>query len=150
MVNVCHRQHRKLHVSVFERNDFPANLQYFRTIHKKGYIQTKECSFAHRLLQTYNLAKQVAITCLLSRSFSVSVRVAVKHSTRSDGISQLRSKKFYLFCMCVCAIALVIRHAKRVLSLQHYIVVRRLSVCTIFFFLHFLLPGKIFGKKYLS
>ena len=54
----------------------------------KRRIETKECSFAHDLLQTYSLAKQFVMTCKSLRC-SQFLSVAVKHLTRLDGINRL-------------------------------------------------------------
>lgn len=40
-------------------------------IKNKRYSETTECSFAHGLSSTYNLAKQIVITLKSLRSFSV-------------------------------------------------------------------------------
>jgi len=56
----------------------------------KRYSETTECSFAHGLSSTYNLAKQILITLKSLRSFSV--LHAVNYFTRSDGINQPRSE----------------------------------------------------------
>jgi len=43
-------------------------------------------------------------------------------------------------------LALVIRHANRVFSTQHYTVVYSLPSCFAFFFSHYLINGRILGK----
>jgi len=47
---------------------------------------------------------------------------AVKHYTRSDGTDRLWSNKHYIFCVCICIPALVIRYANRICSAAYYIV----------------------------
>ena len=53
----------------------------------KRRIETKECSFAHDLLQTYSWAKRIVMTCKSLRSQFLSV--SVKYFTRLDGINRL-------------------------------------------------------------
>jgi hypothetical protein len=54
----------------------------------KRRIETKECSFALDLLQTYSRAKQIVMACKPLRCFQF-LSVAVKHLTRLDGINRL-------------------------------------------------------------
>jgi len=41
MENLCHRQHRKLHVRLFERNYVPEKLRYFQTLHINAAFKQK-------------------------------------------------------------------------------------------------------------
>jgi hypothetical protein len=70
----------------FERSYIPTNLHPFQATCKRC-TETKECSFAFGLLQTYNLAKQIVMTD--KSLFCLCFCLAVKLLTRSEGINQL-------------------------------------------------------------
>ena len=50
MLNLCHRQQRKVYVPAFERNVIPVNLHSFSYVTYERCTETKECSFARGLL----------------------------------------------------------------------------------------------------
>jgi hypothetical protein len=54
----------------------------------RGCTETKECSFAARLLLTYNLTKQIVMADRACLSHFLGFCVAIKHFT-SEGIHQL-------------------------------------------------------------
>jgi len=77
------------------------------------------------------------------RSFSVFVSVVLKHFMRLDGINQLRSNGYLIFCMCVCRLTLVIRHAK----CMNRIILSFVACLAVSHFPHYLESDKIFEKK---
>jgi hypothetical protein len=82
---------------------------------------------------TYILAIRNADRSL--RRFSVFESFSIKDFTRSDGINQLWSSKYYVLWVCVCILALVIRHRNLILSAPHYMPICGLSGCTLFFYI---------------
>ena len=64
--------------------------------------ETKECSFVCDLIQTHSLAKQIVMADKWLWSLSVSVTVATKQCTRSDGINQLSNNEYGTLQVCVC------------------------------------------------
>ena len=82
----------------------------------------------------YSLAKQIVVIDESLHSFSVFVSIAVRQFTRWNGINQLRSDEHELVWVGVYIRALVIRHAKRIFSTQHFVAMCDLSGCTRFFF----------------
>jgi len=67
---------------------FQLILHPIHALHIKAALKTN-VRFARGLLQTYSLAKHIIMTDKSLRSFSVFVRVSVKHFTGSDGVNRL-------------------------------------------------------------
>jgi len=105
-----------------------AFLSHITQIQFKGSAKTKRCSFAHGLLYSNSLGKQIVMKDKSLRSVSIFVSDAVKHCmrSRSDGINQLRSSniryyesvssclcwpacKAHLFCAALCCHAWSVR-----------------------------------------
>ena len=63
--------------------------------------ETKDCSFALGLLQTYNLAIQIVMTGKSPRSFSVLVSAAYNIVHTSDGTNQLWSNICWIMRVCL-------------------------------------------------
>ena len=93
----------------------------------------KRMFFSLRPSLDYSLAKQIVVIDESLHSFSVFVSVAVRHFTRWNGINQLWSDEHELVWVGVCIRALVIWHAKRIFSTQHFVAMCDLSGCTRFF-----------------
>jgi len=75
----------------------PTPLFSCHTLHRysiKRSAKTKTCSFAHGLLYSNSLGKQIVIKDKSLRSFAVFMSAAVKHCVTSDGINQLCSNKY--------------------------------------------------------
>ena len=66
-----------------------AFLPHVTQIQYKRSAETKTCSFAHGLLYSNSLGKQIVMKDESLRSVAVLVSAAVKHRTRSDEINQL-------------------------------------------------------------
>ena len=135
MVNLCHRQQRKVHVPVFERNYVTSISHSFHTLHKDAPLKEKKkkknCSKCSLVSFTYTIWLNRTQQRKLLRSFSFLFSVSVKHITRSHGIvtSESVTIKYYER---VCILSLITRHANRSLSVLHYIVTSSLSSCTTF------------------
>ena len=67
---------------------FQLILHPIHTLHINAALKNN-VRFAQGLFQTYSLAKHITMTDKSLRSFSVFVRVTVKHFTGSDGVNRL-------------------------------------------------------------
>jgi hypothetical protein len=103
-----------------------------------GCFETKEYLFGHGLLQTYSLATQILSKSL--RSYSVFVRIAVKHFTRSDGINHWWSN-YIKYSECV-SVALGTQHANRMLR----VIMSSVACVAVPHFLHYLINGTVLGE----
>jgi len=90
IVKLCHRQQCKLYLTVLEINYIPTNMHPFHALHINTTLKQSNMpllmNFFRRL---YNLAEQIVMTGKSLHSFSVFLRFAIKHFTRSEGINQL-------------------------------------------------------------
>lgn len=85
VANLCHRQQRKLYVYSNQSALCP-RVTHKRCIETKGWLLM---AFLRRTIWI-----NIFVPYKAFRSFSVFVRIAIKHFARSDGINQLWSKYY--------------------------------------------------------
>ena len=117
--------------SIWRKNYIPTNLQSFHNLHIKAALKQK--NFHLHIAFCRRTIRLPTDRNVIVGGYYFRLCVAIKHYARSDGTDRFWSNKHYIFCVCACILALVIRYANSIFSAAYYSVIYGLCCCTTFF-----------------